>query len=208
MWQPSSADDVPGPSLRASARRDARGEAFGRAQAPAGRDTRSRVYRRMFGELDGTERARRADDLPADQEIEGIAAGAGVDAHELRAVNARTEILAGERRTECSVAGGGGCSRRTGTGIRTLAESTLVWIVEHERGWFATLTEAGILAKIGLNDAGLGVCLNLLQYDRRRRRWTARRSTSCCGGAGDVRDGRRGARAADAAPASSASAPP
>jgi isopenicillin-N N-acyltransferase-like protein len=38
----------------------------------------------------------------------------------------------------------------------------VIWAVEHEHGWFITLTEAGILAKIGLNDAGLGVCLNLL----------------------------------------------
>ena len=54
------------------------------------------------------------------------------------------------------------CSPRTGTGTPTPAASTVVWIVEHEHGWFATLTEAGMLAKIGLNDAGLGVCLNLL----------------------------------------------
>ena len=40
--------------------------------------------------------------------------------------------------------------------------STVIQIVEHEHGWFVTLTEAGILAKIGLNDAGLGVCLNIL----------------------------------------------
>ena len=43
------------------------------------------------------------------------------------------------------------------------AATTVIWIVEHAHGWFATLTEAGILAKIGLNDAGLGVCLNMLR---------------------------------------------
>lgn len=43
-----------------------------------------------------------------------------------------------------------------------LASSTLVWVVEHPGGRFATLTEAGMLGKIGLNDAGLGVGLNLL----------------------------------------------
>ena len=44
-----------------------------------------------------------------------------------------------------------------------LRASTVVWIVEHDDRWFATLTEAGILAKIGLNSAGLGVCLNILR---------------------------------------------
>ena len=45
-----------------------------------------------------------------------------------------------------------------------LSASTVIWIVEHDDSWFATLTEAGILAKIGLNDAGLGVCLNILAH--------------------------------------------
>jgi len=39
----------------------------------------------------------------------------------------------------------------------------VLWIVREDGGWFATLTEAGMLAKIGMNDAGLGVCLNLLR---------------------------------------------
>ena len=30
----------------------------------------------------------------------------------------------------------------------------MVWIVEHDDRWFATLTEAGMLAKIGLNQRG------------------------------------------------------
>ena len=39
----------------------------------------------------------------------------------------------------------------------------MIWVVETGSGWFVTLCEAGTLAKIGLNDAGLGVCLNLLR---------------------------------------------
>ncbi|HEY6890913.1 MAG TPA: C45 family peptidase, partial [Solirubrobacter sp.] len=77
---------------------------------------------------------------------------------------ARTEILAGKGpRTECSVVGQGGLLAQNWDWHPDAAASTVVWIVEHERGWFATLTEAGILGKIGLNDAGLGVCLNLLE---------------------------------------------
>ena len=64
--------------------------------------------------------------------------------------------------TECSVVGQGGLLAQNWDWHPDAAASTVVWIVEHEHGWFATLTEAGMLAKIGLNDAGLGVCLNLL----------------------------------------------
>ncbi len=79
----------------------------------------------------------------------------------LRAINARTEILNGA--DECSVQGAGGLLAQNWDWHPDLSASTVVWIVEHRDGWFATLTEAGILAKIGLNQAGLGVCLNILR---------------------------------------------
>jgi isopenicillin-N N-acyltransferase-like protein len=85
-----------------------------------------------------------------------------VEPLELLAVNARTEILAGAGPTECSVIGAGGLLAQNWDWHPDFAPSTVVWIVRHEGGWFATVTEAGILAKIGLNDAGLGLCLNLL----------------------------------------------
>ena len=44
-----------------------------------------------------------------------------------------------------------------------LAPSRLLWTVDQGDGrWFATFTEAGILAKVGLNSDGLALCLNLL----------------------------------------------
>jgi isopenicillin-N N-acyltransferase like protein len=44
-----------------------------------------------------------------------------------------------------------------------LDQSRLVWIIEQrDKRWLATFTEAGILAKIGMNSRGLGLCLNLL----------------------------------------------
>src|SRR5690349_16832309 len=142
-----------------------RGEAFGRAQAAPIANTLS-LYRRMFAETTGAD-ARAAGALvqmtpEAEEEIRGIATGSGHDELELRAANARTEILAGQGPTECSVVGAGGLLAQNWDWHPDAAASTVVWIVEHEHGWFATLTEAGILAKIGLNDAGLGVCLNLL----------------------------------------------
>ncbi len=144
----------------------ARGEAFGKAQAPLVASTLA-LYRRMFEETNGADAKTLGREVRLNaeerEEIAGIAAGAGQDEIELRAINARTEVLAGvSGLTECSVVGAGGLLAQNWDWHPDAANSTLVWIVEHEHGWFATLTEAGILAKIGLNDAGLGVCLNIL----------------------------------------------
>lgn len=145
-----------------------RGEALGRAQAQPIANTVA-LYRRMFRETQGID-AREAGEqvlLPdeAREEIAGIAHGAEQDEHELRAVNARTEILAGKGPTECSVTGAGGLLAQNWDWHPDAKHSTVVWTVIHDQGWFVTLTEAGILAKIGLNDHGLGVCLNLLTTD-------------------------------------------
>jgi isopenicillin-N N-acyltransferase like protein len=140
----------------------ARGEAFGRAQAAAVANT-VHVYARMFA-ADAHELGAQVQlDDAAREEIAGIAAGAGVDELALRAVNARTEILAGQGLCECSVVGTGAVLAQNWDWHPDFAASTLVWVVEQPGGgWFATLTEAGLLAKIGLNSAGLGMCLNLL----------------------------------------------
>jgi isopenicillin-N N-acyltransferase-like protein len=138
-----------------------RGEAFGRALAPQVRHTVA-IYRRMFAET----RAPVPDHIEIPdhhrEEIAAIARAAGVDEQDLVAVNARTEILAGA--DECSVIGAGGLLAQNWDWHPDLSESTVIWVVEHGEGrWFATLTEAGILAKIGLNQAGLGLCLNILR---------------------------------------------
>jgi isopenicillin-N N-acyltransferase-like protein len=142
-----------------------RGEAFGRAQAQPVAKTLA-LYRRMFAETHGIDAHKAGASVQltpeANEEIAGIAAGAGVDELELRAANARTEILAGAGPKECSVVGAGGLLAQNWDWHPDSAASTVIWIVEHDDGWFVTLTEAGVLAKIGLNDAGLGVCLNLL----------------------------------------------
>jgi isopenicillin-N N-acyltransferase-like protein len=96
------------------------------------------------------------------EEIQGIARGAGVNVRELLAVNARTELLA-TGPDECSVVGAGDRLAQNWDWHPDLGESTVVWVVRDGERWFATVTEAGILAKLGLNDAGLGVCLNLLR---------------------------------------------
>ena len=88
-----------------------------------------------------------------------MAAGAGQDVRELLAVNARTELLAGA--AECSVVGRlGGELAQTWDWHPDLLPSRVVWTVE---GAFTTVTEAGLLAKLGLNRHGVACALNLLE---------------------------------------------
>ncbi|GLX02401.1 C45 family peptidase [Microtetraspora sp. NBRC 16547] len=103
-------------------------------------------------------------------EMEGVAEGAGVPLWTIAALNARTEILA--------VAGtprAGECSTVVRTGPRTVGGQTWDWHEELADGWhiqsvhgdrvgFAGITEHGILAKIGLNEAGVGVLFNILGH--------------------------------------------
>lgn len=138
-----------------------RGEAFGRAQAGAIQHSLA-VYRRMFAETGVTAGDIRVPDW-AGEELAGMAAGAGVPLTALLALNARTEVLAGAGPSECSVIGAGGLLAQNWDWHPELSESTVVWVVDQGSSWFVTLTEAGMLAKIGLNDAGLCVCLNLLR---------------------------------------------
>lgn len=159
----------------------ARGEAFGVACADPVRRTLA-AYEQLFAAtrgFDGTdiEQAGRqvgervgaaAPELV--EEIEGIAAGAGVPAQRLLAVNARTEILAGETPPECSTIGVTAARSSAGPLLAqnwdwhpTLAGSLVLWTVCPPGGpGFTTLTEAGILAKVGCNDRGLALALNIL----------------------------------------------
>ena len=94
-------------------------------------------------------------------ELEGIAAGARQDVAELLAINARTELLGG---SECSLVA------HTSIGLAqtwdwhpALADAAVAWTVFSADGtWFTTVTEAGIVAKLGLNSAGVACGLNFL----------------------------------------------
>jgi isopenicillin-N N-acyltransferase-like protein len=102
------------------------------------------------------------------EELEGIAGGAGVDVRELLAVNARTELLAGTQAAvgECSLvarrAAGGGWLAQTWDWHPDLRTSAVAWTVSHAGGWFQTVTEAGVLAKLGHNRDGVACGLNFL----------------------------------------------
>ena len=99
------------------------------------------------------------------QELAGMADGSGQDVDELWAINARTELLGGTS-GECSVVG-----RVDGTRVvlaqnwdwhPALAASRVVWTIERDGGWLTTVTEAGLLGKIGLNSSGIACGLNFL----------------------------------------------
>lgn len=123
-------------------------------------------------------------------EIEGIAAGAGRTVGEILALNARTEILPpsfpGKPSAEWlasrlgRTADFGECTAiavspsRSATGETLLAQNwdwlgaqrdalVLLRIHGEDGSSCLTLTEGGMLAKIGCNDRGFGVCLNILR---------------------------------------------
>lgn len=138
------------------------------------------VYRRLLAETAGLGRAdvlaagqrvgsRLATDHPALlDELEGLATGARQDVRELLAVNARTELLAGtqDRGGECSLLGrlelDGGWLAQTWDWHPDLAAAAVLWTVEHADGWWQTVTEAGVLAKLGHNSHGVACGLNFL----------------------------------------------
>ncbi|HYV15099.1 MAG TPA: C45 family peptidase [Conexibacter sp.] len=159
----------------------ARGHAFGVAMAVPVAGT-VRTYRRLFAAISGLGVAdvrQLGEQVGASltawpelvEEIAGIAAGAGQDERELLAINARTELLGAASRPECSFVGLLPRATAAGTTVMAqnwdwhpdLAESVVVWSIRTPDGHaLTTMTEAGILAKIGLNDRGLGCCLNML----------------------------------------------
>ena len=107
-------------------------------------------------------------------EIRGIAAGAGLEPWEVAALNARTEILARlgvAARGECSTivdlrpGGHAPLTMQTWDWHDVFADRWLVWTIEQPDGSVVhTLTEYGILGKIGVSSRGLGVHLNILHH--------------------------------------------
>ncbi|HZM84050.1 MAG TPA: C45 family peptidase [Candidatus Limnocylindrales bacterium] len=108
--------------------------------------------------------------------LESMSAAAEVEPELIYAINARTELLYGT--VPCGSPGDGECTSIGVLGDHTLLAQnwdwhpaqrpyTLLLITRDERGHqVAALTEAGMLAKTGLNSAGLGVCVNLVGCDR------------------------------------------
>ena len=108
------------------------------------------------------------------EEIDGIAAGAGLEPWRVAALNARTEILAaagaataGECSTFVLAPPGGGPPRtiQTWDWYEALRDNMLLLTVATGDGRTVHLfTEFGIVGKIGVNDAGLGLHFNILHH--------------------------------------------
>jgi isopenicillin-N N-acyltransferase-like protein len=107
------------------------------------------------------------------EEMQGIAKGAGCGLDDILLINARSELMGTVRTGECTaLAAGPGVT----AGGRVLlgqnwdwytaidVEPVLLRIALPDGLTILTLAEAGQVGKIGLNSAGLGVCLNFLQH--------------------------------------------
>jgi len=114
-------------------------------------------------------------------EIEGIAEGAGVDPEDVLAMNLRTEIMFGldarpahAAMKECtaiawaSPAGGGSALVAQNWDWKPAVRETCVLLAcaPHDRPGFVSLVEAGLWAKCGMNEAGVGLATNALQSSR------------------------------------------
>jgi isopenicillin-N N-acyltransferase like protein len=107
-------------------------------------------------------------------EIAGIADGAGLATWQVAALNARSEVLARYRAPipgECSTAvfvpaGESPRTLQTWDWHEGLQGLTLLWQFDPRPGHTVkTFTEYGVLGKIGVNSAGLGLHFNLLKHD-------------------------------------------
>ncbi len=118
-------------------------------------------------------------------EMKGISEGADLPFEHVVLINARTEILARARRTQAARAehSGDGCTgvvvlpERSATGelvhaqnwdwMAECAETAIVLRVKPDEGpSYQTFTEAGGLARSGMNDKGIAVTANYLESDR------------------------------------------
>lgn len=107
-------------------------------------------------------------------EIAGIAEGARLPLHEVAMLNARTELLAVADPTgvasECSTVVGLPAGRppvavQTWDWYSAMADDWFVWTIPHPDGTVVrTLTEYGVLGKIGVSSHGLGLMFNLLRH--------------------------------------------
>jgi isopenicillin-N N-acyltransferase-like protein len=106
-------------------------------------------------------------------EIAGIAEGAGLRAEQVASVNARTEILAAANPTgltECSAVvalppHGAPAAAQTWDWYDAMSAGWLTWTIPHPDGRVVrTVTEFGMLAKVGVNDRGVGVLLTMLHH--------------------------------------------
>lgn len=110
------------------------------------------------------------------EEMRGIAAGAGVEFGDILALNVRTEIAMGMGLPSdgCTAlfyrpeAGGYGILAQNWDWETAQQENLVALYVTPDGAFFpafSTVTEAGMVGKIGLNECGVGVCLNAIRAE-------------------------------------------
>ncbi|MBW2305407.1 MAG: hypothetical protein JRG73_00620 [Deltaproteobacteria bacterium] len=120
------------------------------------------------------------------EELQGIARGAGCHVFEILAINARLEIIySGDviSSSDAMAHAAEGCTSAVAlpeitTGGRTLIGQNWDWLPAMRDGLviqkidlngaprLVTMCEAGIIGKVGLNQAGIGLCANALTADQ------------------------------------------
>lgn len=108
------------------------------------------------------------------EEIRGVAEGAGAELEEILALNARTELMYAAARDSGECTAVAVLPEASASGEMILAQNwdwkphlmesvVLLEIEQPGKPKILTLTEAGVVGKIGLNSAGLAACLNVLK---------------------------------------------
>ncbi len=108
------------------------------------------------------------------EEIQGVADGSERPVHEIAAINARTELLVAANptlvATECSSVvslppGRDPFAVQTWDWYHAMSEGWFHWRIPHPDGRVVeTVTEFGMLGKIGVNGDGVAVMLNMLHH--------------------------------------------
>jgi len=104
------------------------------------------------------------------EQLRIIAKHADVHTHSLIGVNARTEIKS-LFENECTAVYAPQTNmlgQNWDWGAKSEEHTVLLDVKRENKPDFTTLTEAGMLAKIGMNSAGLGMCLNALRTYKER----------------------------------------
>jgi len=106
------------------------------------------------------------------EEIRGIAEGSGLSENLIYAINARTELLGDASLIECTAVG---VSKSSKGGSHVVLGQNWDWvnyfrsltrvvdIQPYDKPRMKILIEPGMVGKIGMNEAGVGVCLNFLE---------------------------------------------
>ena len=112
------------------------------------------------------------------EEIEGVAEGAGFSKEELLAVNCRSEIMFGTTLPECTsfglqpdaTANGHTYVGQNWDWAPDITETLILLVIEQEpRPTVVLLDEAGMIGRMGLNSAGIGLATNTLISEQRQR---------------------------------------